>query len=537
MFSLRAMRSLRARLLLSAALIGTIAVLASSLTIRATTLMSDQLQEIVAAEQRIQRYSMLANGVGSVIVVLYEAAQADLEPQVLDARLSGLVRNTQRTFAFIREDLDRTVAEAGRIDIDEQSRRATRSIGVARMEALFNATLERIKAASQDTSDRSQRANRIQGQINAFSIGFDPLLNAAITEERRVRDVAVVEVEVLRERLTRVALAVGALAVLSVSGFYLVLVRPQLGRLDRLRLASEQIGRENFEVDLPRGVDDEIGRVFAATQEMAKSLARRKSDVQDEWSRLNQTIEERTQELSAANAALAKRDEDRRRFFADVSHELRTPLTVILMEAELALKSGEAEEGPYGVIRSRAERLNQRIDDLLRIARSDTGALELVTSEFDLGEAAEKAVADMQRVAEAAGMTITLNRDAAQPVKGDRNWVRQVITGLLENAVRHARDGGMVRVDVCQNGQDAQVQVVDNGPGIPREHLESVMSRFEQAGGTAASKGFGIGLSFARWIIEGQGGRITLTSPVPKELRQGTATGTLVTVFLPRVAR
>ena len=533
MFSLRAMRSLRARLLLSAALIGTIAVLASSLTIRATTLMSDQLQSIVAAEQRIQHYSTLANNIGSVIVVLYEAAQSDLDPQLLDARLAGLVQNTQRYFTLIREDLDRTVAEAD--DIDEQSRRATRSIGVARMEALFNTSLDRIEEVTRASGDATQRASRIQGQINAFSIGFDPLLNTAITEERRFRDEAVARVATLRQRLTRVALAVGALAVLLVSGFYLVLVRPQLGRLDRLRLASEQIGREEFEIDLPRNMDDEIGRVFAATQEMAEALARRKSDVKHEWGRLNQTIAERTEALRKANDALAKRDEDRRRFFADVSHELRTPLTVILMEAELALKSGAARDGPYGVIRSRAQRLNQRIDDLLRIARSETGMLDLETADFDLGEAAEKAVADMQSVAEAAGMVITLDA-ATAPVCGDRNWVRQVITGMLENAVRHARDGGQVRVEVGQEGDGSLVRVIDNGPGIPPDQLESVLDRFSQAGGAGASKGFGIGLSFARWIIEGQGGRITLTSPVPEERRLDDGTGTLVTVFLPRVS-
>lgn len=530
---LAALRTLQARLALGAGLIGLIAVLASGLTIRGMTLMSDQVNRAVMAEQRMQRFSVLASQVGSFIVVLYEAAQSGLDADARSLRLDGFSEAIQRSFVQIRADLDHEVSAVAISDIDEQSRRATRSIGIARMEALFDATLQRFSAIDDDAAS-DLRAARLQGQINAFSIGFDPLLNAAITGERRVRDAAIAEIASLRTGLTQAALAVGALAVLLVSGFYLTLVRPQLLRLDRLRRVSEEIGRENFSVVLPDQRDDEIGRLFQATHAMAGALAARKAEVESEWDRLNQTIAERTEALRAANEALAKTDADRRRFFADVSHELRTPLTVILMEAELALKAGAAEEGPYSVIRNRARRLNQRIDDLLRIARSETGVLTMEAVQFDLRDAATAALSDMRHVVETAGLRITLEGAAALPVTGDPNWARQIITGLVENALRHARGGGVIRLVAAQQKDHALVRVIDNGPGIAPDDLDAVMGRFVQARGEAAkSEGFGIGLALARWLVEQQGGRIVLKSPVPAPFRMGEEPGTMVTVSLP----
>ncbi len=533
--SLRLFRTLRARLVLGAALIGLIAVLASGLTIRGMTLMSDQVAAAVTAEQRIQRFSVLASQIGSLIVVLYEAAQSGLDADERSTRLTGLEESIRRSFAQVRVDLDREVAAAETAGLDEQSRRATRSLGIARMEALFDGTLDRISRVDMGAAPEIRNA-RMQGQINAFSIGFDPLLNAAITDERRARDAAIAEIATLRAQLTRAALVVVGLAIVLVSGFYLVLVRPQLSRLDGLRAASEEIGRENFAVALPDQRDDEIGRLFQATHAMATALAERKIEVESEWARLNQTIAERTNALRQANDALAKTDDDRRRFFADVSHELRTPLTVILMEAELALKSGAADDGPYGVIRNRARRLNQRIDDLLRIARSETGTLTMETVPFDLSDAAEAALSDMRRVVEAAGVEITLERGVPLPVTGDPNWTRQVITGLIENALRHARTGGVIQLQAGGMDDRAVVRVIDNGPGIPAENLDAVIGRFVQAPGGAKSEGFGIGLSLARWIVEQQRGEMTLQSPVPEPFRAGDASGTMVMVFLPRNA-
>ncbi|MDW4498799.1 ATP-binding protein [Sulfitobacter sp. D35] len=524
--------SLRARLAVGAGLIGLIAVLASGLTIYGMGRLSRQVETAVEAERHIQRFSDLANQVGSLIVVLYEIAQSGIDAETRQGRVSGLAEGIGRSFDAIRSDLEAEVGEAAGEGLDAQSRRATQSIGIARMEALVETTLDRFRSVD-PTLDSELHAARLQGQINAFSIGFDPLLNAAITEERRVRDAAIAEIGALRSRLTRVAVAVGLLALLLVSAFYLALVRPQLSRLDRLRQAAQRIGAGDFAVDLPSHENDEIGGIFKATNAMAAALAQRRSEVDAEWGRLNQTIDMRTDELRRANAALEKIDEDRRRFFADVSHELRTPLTVILMEADLALKAGAPADGPYGTIRNRARRLNRRIDDLLRIARSESGLLNMEAERFDLRDAAAAALDDMRSIVAANGMEAVLDPGADLPVTGDPNWVRQVATGLIENAVRHAREGRRIRLSAERTGDTAALRVIDNGRGIPPGELSAVTRRFVQAPGAPKPGGFGIGLAFATWIIEQQGGRLEIDSPVPAELRLGDAPGTLVTVFLP----
>ncbi|PUB14933.1 sensor histidine kinase [Yoonia sediminilitoris] len=527
------MRSLRARLAVGAAMIGLIAVLASGLTVRGMTQMSAQVQVAVTTEKRIARFSGLASQISSLIVVLYEVAQRGVTADLREARLEGLKDNIRRNFAEIRKELDADVGAADQSDLDEQSRRATQSIGIARMEALFETTLEQFETAVEETPP-NQRAARLQGQINAFSMGFDPLLNSAITYERRTREAAIARVAELRDSLTQAAFAVALLAIFLVSGFYFFLVRPQLSRLDQLRNASAEIGRENFAVALPDAQRDEIGQLFAATNQMAASLADRRAAVNREWDRLNQTIAERTEALRTANQALSQRDEDRRRFFADVSHELRTPLTVILMESELALKSGAAADSPLGIIHERARRLNQRIDDLLRIARSEAGKLTLEDTAFALDAAALAAVSDMRSLGQNAGVAIETAFAADTMVQGDPNWTRQVITGLIENALRHAAKGGLIRLTVDTTDDTARVHVVDNGPGIAASELPRMTERFAQAAnGATKSEGFGIGLSLANWVMTQQGGQLNIESPTPEPFRLGAATGTKVTLSLP----
>ena len=160
---------------------------------------------------------------------------------------------------------------------------------------------------------------------------------------------------------------------------------------------------------------------------------------------------------------------------------------------------------------------------------------EVVTLYYrELRDAAGAALADMRSLVEAAGLEITLEAGAALPARGDPNWARQVITGLVENALRHARSGGVIRLRAEAEGVEALVRVIDNGPGIAAPDLEAVTERFVQARCAAAkSEGFGIGLALAHWIVDQQGGRITLESPVPDPFRAGQAPGTLVTVFLP----
>ena len=139
----------------------------------------------------------------------------------------------------------------------------------------------------------------------------------------------------------------------------------------------------------------------------------------------------------------------------------------------------------------------------------------------------------MRPQVESAGMTITLSGAAAPMAQGDRNWVRQVVAGLIQNAIRHAREGGEITMTLEQKDERICIHVTDQGPGIDPADQDRIFDRFRQGSSNTASEGFGIGLAFAKWVIEQQNGRIDLQSPLPRAKRKGPAPGTKVTLCLP----
>ena len=490
--------SLRIRLGFAAALLGFIALAAVGLTVTGLTRIAERIDASIAAEQRIDRYSTLSTRVSTFMVIAVEAIQTGLPPAERSDRVSALSADIEDTFRQLRQDNQAAVAAAERFGLDAQSRLATRSLLIA--------------------------------SIDAFSSGFDPQLNAAVTGEIRTRDLILGDIARLRGRLTVWAGAIGLAAVAMTVVFYLGLIQPQFRRLRLLGGAARRIGQGDFDIDLPGGAQDEIGNLMRETNNAAAALAGRAAQVDAEWDRLRETIAERTEALRQANAELSQTDENRRRFFADISHELRTPLTVIVMEAQLARKPGGDPAEAIDIIENRALRLNRRIDDLLRVARSERGVLELAAAPFDLTAAVRDAVADTRAHAHSAGMAVDCPDSPPAIAIGDANWMRQITTGLLENAVRHARDGGLIQVTVQTADGWAQVHVTDNGPGVAADPPEAIFERFAKAHN---SEGFGIGLALAKWVMEQQGGQIAVTSPLPQADRPGDNPGTRMTLRLP----
>lgn len=116
----------------------------------------------------------------------------------------------------------------------------------------------------------------------------------------------------------------------------------------------------------------------------------------------------------------------------------------------------------------------------------------------------------------------------------DANWVRQVVVGLIRNAIRHARDGGQIQLGGEVGAIRAGFIVSDNGPGFDPDVQATVFDRFVQGTAAGASQGFGIGLALAKWVIEAQDGEISLTSPLPRTDALCGAPGTKISVRLPR---
>lgn len=221
------------------------------------------------------------------------------------------------------------------------------------------------------------------------------------------------------------------------------------------------------------------------------------------------------------------------RFTADASHELRSPLTALLGELELALRRERSPEEYRRVINSALEevqRLSRVADDLLTLARSDSGAMQPRLRNTDLVECAARILDRLRGKASAKQVDLRLHADS--PIVGlfDPDLMDRLIWNLAENAIKFTPPGGSVDVHVEREADRARFTVSDTGPGIPGEKLERVFERFfrldEARRAPAEPGGSGLGLSIAHAIVTLHGGGISAANRP-----EG---GAVFTVHLPR---
>lgn len=230
------------------------------------------------------------------------------------------------------------------------------------------------------------------------------------------------------------------------------------------------------------------------------------------------------------------------RFVADISHELRTPLTTIRGNVDLLYRMGGADRASLDAIRSETDRMTRLVGDLLLLAQADAG-LPLRRELIALDRLAGEVVRQMQVISGGVRVSLQMDTTEALCVDGDSDRLRQLLLNLVDNAIKYTPADGEVKVQIARENGLARLVVVDNGPGIPEEHLQPspngvplVFERFYRVekSRTRAStpgsngrsgSGTGLGLSIAYWIAQAHGGRIEVSS----EMGQGTA----FTVWLP----
>jgi two-component system, OmpR family, sensor histidine kinase BaeS len=225
-------------------------------------------------------------------------------------------------------------------------------------------------------------------------------------------------------------------------------------------------------------------------------------------------------------ARLEVEEDQRRRLLADVSHELRTPLAVIQGNVEAILDGvHEADEAHLGAILDETHVLARLVDDLRTVALSESGSLPLHREPTDLAILAAEAVGAFEPAAETAGVHLELRVDDNVPLLDiDPVRIREVLSNLVANALRHTPAGGAIEVIATSPADAASVEVVvrDNGSGIDPALLPHVFDRFAKA---ADSRGSGLGLAIARGLVEAHGGTIGVES--------SAATGTTFRFRLP----
>jgi len=227
--------------------------------------------------------------------------------------------------------------------------------------------------------------------------------------------------------------------------------------------------------------------------------------------------------------------ESQRIFIADASHELRTPVAVVRTNAELLKRHFEpdtaqtagSDQVALDDILSESDRLGRMVDQMLTLAEADAGQRTVLTAEVSLNELVDQVTRSMRSLAEAREISLNAQLNSDISLSGDPSRLRELLTVLLDNAVKYTDAGGRVDVSVRKEHRKAIITVSDNGPGIPSEALPHVFDRFYRVDEARSreSGGTGLGLAIARHIVEAHSGTIDVESKIRE--------GTVVTVQLP----
>jgi signal transduction histidine kinase len=199
-----------------------------------------------------------------------------------------------------------------------------------------------------------------------------------------------------------------------------------------------------------------------------------------------------------------------REFTANASHELRTPLTVIRTSVEDLRRNRRKRVDEVGEalddIDAEVRHVTALVEDMLLLARTDSGVVQIERVPLDLADEAAEAASLLGSLGTDRGVAVMLDPLPA-PINGDAVRLRQLVTILVDNAIRHSTAGSAVEVLVRMDAGTALLEVLDQGPGIRPEDLPHLWERFWQADNAPAG-GTGLGLSIAKWIVDQHGGAI-----------------------------
>ena len=222
----------------------------------------------------------------------------------------------------------------------------------------------------------------------------------------------------------------------------------------------------------------------------------------------------------------------RQEFLSNVSHELRTPLTSIVAFVE-TLESGATEDKEscqrfLSIIRKNASRMQGLIDDILELTAIEGGNVQLRAAPVKLQELVDDVCASLTAKAAAHSVTLENSVGTEVTVYADERRLEQMLTNLIDNAIKFSREHGTVKISHASGKRD-EIFVQDNGDGIPAQHLERLFERFYPVDRARSREmgGTGLGLAIVKHLALLHGGEVTVTSELGK--------GSTFTIHLPRL--
>jgi two-component system sensor histidine kinase QseC len=273
-----------------------------------------------------------------------------------------------------------------------------------------------------------------------------------------------------------------------------------------------------------------IRRGLRPLEALARALSRREPGSREPI-RLDRAPTELKPVVDALNGQISRLEsalERERRFSADVAHELRTPLASTMINLENAMNSAQPHEAEAALVAAREclVSLARRTEQLLALARLEVGAASGPRSRVDLGELALEVIDELTPLIGRGGVELSIRELPVNLVlEGYGIALAALLRNLLENAFRHVPAGGHVELSITREDDEAVIEVVDDGPGIPPERRASMFTRF-QRGLDTQGEGFGLGLSIVQRAAELHGAKIEL-------LDAETGPGLRVLVALP----
>ena len=281
------------------------------------------------------------------------------------------------------------------------------------------------------------------------------------------------------------------------------------------RRLSEQLAELESSFVQVKGRLDELERSNKALLEANLELAKQVANLHGNKKEVEKSLEE-----------LKKLDERKSEILATVSHELRTPLTSIKGALSIIATEGRLEgEMPrefLEIAQQNTERLIRLIGSLMDLVRIEAGRLVLELKPVDMTRAIRLSWEGLQGIARQKGIEVEIVLPEGLPhIQADEERIKEVLTNLLDNAIKFTPQGGRVKVEVEEKEKELVVTVADTGYGIPLEERERIFEKFYQGRppDPREPKGLGLGLSIAKAIVEEHGGRIWVESELEKGSR------------------
>jgi heavy metal sensor kinase len=320
------------------------------------------------------------------------------------------------------------------------------------------------------------------------SLSSGSLLISAVASRHYVVEVGVSTErteETLRQVLLLLAVGLPIGVLIAVSGGF-VLVRRALEPVSQIAHKAEEISQHNLSERLPVVQSgDELERLSISLNHM---IARLEDAIQSS-----------------------------KRFVADASHELRTPLTVLRGELESLAQDPQLKvhtRESVGSLLEEVDRLAEIVESLLALSKLDAGEASSERVRFDLGELVTTTAEQMSLLAEDKSIRVECEAAPGVIVEGDRSRMKQVVVNLLDNAIKYTPNGGNVLLRIARDGDNAILEVADNGIGIPTEALPHMFKRFFRVDDSRSREqgGAGLGLSIVKSICAAQGAEVGVTS-------------------------